>query len=110
MDEKRIDFSALDPKRDPAHFECMVNAVVAGVRPPATGADSLLQALLGWGRVAVACSVLLAVGIWVPTLVRWRQAASAPSDAIALVCRWAEEGAIPPAANVFQALEGLDGR
>jgi uncharacterized membrane protein len=107
MDEDRIDFQALDPWRDPTRFERTVQAVVAGALPPAASTHTLLAALLGWGRVAIACASLLAIGSWVPALMRPREdgrTSPAPSDTVALVASWAEAGAIPDDADVFRAL------
>src|SRR5262249_35004144 len=70
MDEDPIDFSALDPKRDSARFERMVQTVVMGARPPAAGLPPLLFGLIAWGRSAVAVAALLALAAWLPSLGR----------------------------------------
>ena len=111
MDEDRIDFSALDPRRDPARFERMVQAVTAGAMPVAV--HPLLATLIGWGRVAVACGALAAVAAWTPALVRGPAASSvvsSRSDLVALVSSWARSGAIPGDADLTQVLESADGR
>jgi hypothetical protein len=50
MDDDRIDFSALDPKRHRLRFEQMVQAVVAGARSPAPA--PFARELVAWGRAS----------------------------------------------------------
>ncbi len=115
MDDDRIDFSALDPKRDPARFERMVQAVVAGVRPPAPAVYPLVLQLVGWGRAAVAVAACLGVAAWLPSLARGRLSAtdsptSNGSDPVELVSAWAETGNVPSDIDLVQALGGLHDR
>jgi len=110
MDDDRLDLSSLDPKRNPARFERMVKAVVAGVRPRDPPVHPLLLSLLGLGRTAVALAALLAAVAWVPALWRWREADRTRRDQVALVASWAEAGRIPKDADLFRTLEDSDGR
>ncbi len=112
MDDDRIDFSALDPKRDSARFERMVQAVVDGVRPPAPAVHPLVLELVGWGRAAVAVAACLGVAAWLPNLVHGGLSAtdrptSTESDPVELVSAWAETGKLPSDIDLVQALRGL---
>ncbi|XXF74877.1 hypothetical protein P2318_17535 [Myxococcaceae bacterium GXIMD 01537] len=110
MDEDHpVDFSALDPKRDPIRFERRVQAIVAGARP--RPASPLLLGLVGWGRAAVTAAALLAVAAWLPSMLRGgsRTSEARGSDPIDLVSTWAETGQVPSDVDLFQALGSGDG-
>jgi hypothetical protein len=104
-DDDRLDFSALDPKRDPARFERMVAAVVEGVGTSQGAVHPLWLALFGWGRVAVATAAAVALCAWIPTLAGGRAAEPASSDRVALVSSWANSGRIPSDADLYRVLE-----
>lgn len=111
MDDDRIDFSALDVKRDPARFERMVQTVVAGARAPSP--SPLVLALVGWGRAAVAVAALVALTAWLPSMLRGGSGASegtteSTSDPVELVSSWARTGQVPTDVDLFQALGGSD--
>jgi hypothetical protein len=115
MDDDRIDFSALDPKRDTARFKRMVDSIVAGARSPVSAALFLVHELVSWGRPAVAIAALLALTAWLPTLVRngsnWGQSPfSAMNDPVDLVSSWARTGRVPSEVDPIEALGELDGR
>jgi len=115
MDDDRIDFSALDPKRDAVRFKRMVDTIVAGARSPVSAARFLVHELVSWGRAAVAISALLALTAWLPTLVRngsnWGQSPfSAVNDPVELVSSWARVGKVPSEVDPIEALGELDGR
>ena len=115
MDNDRIDFSALDPKRNSRRFEKMVETVIAGARPHEPGISPLIRELVAWGRGAVALAALLAVTAWLPALIRdsFRAAESAPAtgnDFVELVSSWARTGDVPSEVDVSQALGEVYGR
>jgi hypothetical protein len=115
MDDDRIDFSALDPKRDAARFRRMVDTIVAGARSPVSAALFLVHELVFWGRAAVAISALLALTAWLPTLVRngsnWGQGSvSSVNDPVELVSSWARFGKVPTEIDPIEELGELDGR
>src|ERR1700687_102784 len=100
MDDDRIDFSTLDPKRDAARFKRMVDTIVAGARSPVSAALFLVHELVSWGRPAVAISALLALTAWLPALVDNRSSpGSSPlvavNDPVELVSSWARSGKVP---------------
>jgi hypothetical protein len=114
MDEDRIDFYALDPKRNSGRFERMVQAVVAGARSPAV-LSQLLFGLVAWGRGAVAVAALLALAAWVPSLggIGLSDANSpltAGTDPVELVSSWATTDDVPPEIDLGQAMGGLYGQ
>ena len=115
MDDDRIDFSALDPKRDAARFKRMVDSIVAGARSPASAALFLVHQISLWGRTAVAISALLAFTAWLPTLVQHGSNSGpnsfgAVNDPVELLSSWARTGKVPSGADPSEALGDLDGR
>jgi hypothetical protein len=108
MDDRRIDFSPLDPGRDPERLERMVRAVLdrAGEPPGHLFASTLVAR----GRLAVVAAAAVAVLAWVPALVRVRAAAPAASDPVVSVVSWAEAGAIPEGTDLYHELGVNDGR
>src|SRR5712692_134036 len=115
MDDDRIDFSTLDPKRDAARFQRMVDSILAGARSPVSAALFLVHELVSGGRTAVAIAALLALTAWLPTLIRndsnWGQSPfGAVSDPVDLVSSWARTGKVPSEVDPIEALGELDGR
>jgi hypothetical protein len=108
MDERRIDFSPLDPGRDPERLERMVRAVLdrAGEPPEHLFASTIVDR----GRLAVLAAAAVAALAWVPALVRGRPAAPAASDPLVTVVSWAEAGAIPEGADLYRVLGVNDER
>jgi hypothetical protein len=114
MSEDPIDFSALDPKREPRHFEQMVETVIDGAKalPPS---PSFARDLVRWGRTAVALAAALAVTAWLPALVRdafteGQRTTGARRDPVELVSAWARAGDVPSGVDVSEALGDLYGR
>jgi len=66
MSSDRIDFSPLDPKRDPERFERMVRNVLSGVQSAPAPAPLLLD-FLRWGRLGLVAAALIALGAWLLT-------------------------------------------
>ncbi len=114
MDDDRIDFSALDPKRDPIRFKRMVEMTLAGIRSSASGAPGLVHQLDVWGRTAVAAAALLALVAWLPALFEDGRSPSASthrgSDPVELISQWAKTGGVPSEADPLDALGDLDVR
>jgi hypothetical protein len=110
MDDGRIDFSALDPKRDPKHFDQMVQAVMAGARSPAPALHALPLQLFRWGAVAVAIAAALAIVAWLPALTTSQSGSEAgiadAADPVELVSAWADRGSIPSDVDLFEVLGG----
>ena len=113
MDDDRIDFSALDPKRDAIRFTRMVEMTLAGIRSSTLGAPKLVHQLVVWGRTAVAAAALLALAAWLPALLEDGRSPSASalrgSDPVELISQWARTG-VPSEADPLDALGDLDGR
>jgi hypothetical protein len=107
MDDDRIDFSALDLKRNRLRYERMVRAVVAGARTPAQ--PPFQRELVAWGRAALAIAALLAFIAWVPNLVRRDSnvTTTTQSDPVQLVATWAETGRVPSDVDLVQTLGGV---
>jgi hypothetical protein len=107
MDDERIDFSALDPKRDSRRFERMVEAVLFAARP--SGRPPIMDQLVRSGRTALALAALLAVTAWLP---KWlggdSTSAGSPAamghDSVELVSGWAQTGKVPPDVDLIQTI------
>ncbi len=114
MDDDRIDFSALDPKRDAIRFRRMVEMTLAGIRSSALAAPGLVHQLAVWGRTAIAAAALLALAAWLPALFEDGRSPAAGvhrgSDPVELVSQWAKTGRVPSEADPLDALGDLDGR
>lgn len=112
MDDDRIDFSSLDPKKDPIRFERMVELTLAGLHAGGWSAAVLVHQLAIWGRGAVAAAALIAIAAWVPTLFQGHQGATVStlrrSDPVELVSQWAKTGKVPTEVDPLDALGDLD--
>lgn len=104
MDDRRLDFSPLDPGRDPDRFERMVRAVLDRTATPAL--HPLASTILARGKVIAMAAVAVALAAWVPALAIRREtsSASASADPVATVADWARAGAIPDGTEVLYAL------
>ncbi len=114
MTNDRIDFSALDPKRDPERFERMVQHVLQGARA-ATSPALLLLEFLRWGRLGLAAAALVALAVWLPRLSAGKMQISESGSnrgdgVVALISIWARSGEVPTNVDVIQTLGELDGR
>ncbi len=112
MDEGRIDLSPLDPGRDPARLERMVQGVLARAGAPVP--EPFSASLVGRGRVAFLAAAAIAALAWVPALAG--RGSSAPAadpasrDPVATVAGWARDGAIPEGTDLYRVLGDRDGR
>lgn len=113
MTDDRIDFSILDPKRDPERFEQMVQHVLQGARAATGPAPSLVE-FLRWGRLGLAAAALVAVAVWLPRLTVGQMQNSQGGrnqgdNVVALVSTWARSGEVPTNVDVIQTLGEIDG-
>ena len=104
MSSDRIDFSPLDPKRDPDRFEWMVRNVVSSVQRASKPAPLLLD-FWRWGRVGLVAAALIALGAWLPNLTAQHQATA---DTVTLVSTWAHTGEVPANVDLIQTLGAID--
>lgn len=114
MDDDRIDFSALDPKREPMRFERMVQLTLAGLRLSGAGSAGLVRQVAIWGRAAMADAALVAVVAWLPALFAADQRVASnavrATDPVDVVSQWANAGKVPAEVDPVDALGDLDGR
>lgn len=102
MDPDRIDFSALDPARDPRRWERLVQATLARARPPAV--PPLLMALAA-RRGTLALLAAAALLTWIPVWSGGRATAAVESvDPTLQLADWAGRGSIPEASVVSETL------
>jgi hypothetical protein len=104
MSDDPIDFSSLDPLRDPQRFEHRVLAMMAALQqsqPPV-----LLTSLVRWGRVAMVVAAMVAVCMWLPSLTRGVRSSphAQRSEAAQSLSTWAESGAVPSDVDPMVAL------
>lgn len=110
MDDSRIDFSSLDPSRDPERWRGMIDSVarraLAARRP-----SSIALQLVAWARPAVAMAAALALVIWGAAWASGGDAAAPKSrvEPAVILSSWATEDSFPPAAEILQVLGGDDG-
>ena len=104
MSSDRLDFSPLDPKRDPERFERMVRKVTSGVQSASAPAPVLLD-FWRWGRLGLVAAAPLALGAWLPNLTIGQLPAT---DTVALVSSWAQSGEVPANVDLIQTLGALD--
>jgi hypothetical protein len=114
MTDDRIDFSSLDPKREPERFEQMVQHVLRGATA-ATAAPQQLLEFLRFGRLGLAAAALVALGVWLPRLSASpmhisESGSNASESVVALFSSWARSGEVPANVDVIQTLGELDGR
>ncbi len=104
-DSDKIDFSPLDPSREPAHWESLVQATLAQARPMAAVHPLFASLASRSGRVALALAAAVALMAWLPSML---QASAEPatesarqSDAATQLATWASRGEVPADENIF---------
>ena len=106
MDDSPLDLSPLDPKRDPAHFERLIRAVLENARRKAPEPWLALDLVQRWRPAMLAAAFLAAVS-WLPSLTR-RSAApesgAASADPVEQVSDWASAGRVPSDVDPVQVL------
>ncbi len=121
MNDEPIDFSPLDPSRDAARWERMVQAVAA--RGQAARAQSVPLLLLKVGRPALVVAAALAILCWAPMFLRGpvdtssstvqasvaTQAKAQKNPALQLSA-WAANDELPATAELLSTLGESDGR
>ena len=108
MNDDRIDFSSLDPKRRPAHFERMVSSVLARIesRPLQWRA-----AIWRSGRIALAASFVAAAAAWAPTVIfGGGRADGRVEDRVEIGIEWAVQGRVPADVDPALALGAIHAR
>jgi hypothetical protein len=102
-DEQALDLSALDPARDAAHFDAVVQSVVA--RSLAAREANVWSAVLRWWRPALALAAAVALALWAPSLVE-RDDELAVAEAAAPAYQleqWASTGQAPSSVELLDA-------
>lgn len=105
MSDGKIDFSVIDPKRDPERWNRQVDATVAralGRRQCGPLAFTLLE----WARPALLVAASVAVVTWCGVTVRQsRKAEPRRTDEAAwILTRWAVTGEEPSVASMLEVL------
>jgi len=107
-DDRKIDFSPLDPARDTARWEARIAALTeraVRARPRSVGDQLAL-----WARPIAALAAAVALVVWGAAVALGpRPAAAAPDPAQALL-EWAAADRVPAASDVFATFGGSHGR
>lgn len=104
MSDRKIDFSGIDPKRDPERWSRQVDATV--VRALARRrSGSFAFTLLEWARPALLVAASVAVVTWCGVSVRQNTTERrGPDDAAWILTRWAVTGEEPSVASMLEVL------
>lgn len=102
-EEREIDFTLLDPSRDRAHWEQMIDSVVertcARRRSHSVGAQ-----VRAWARPALAMAAAMALAVWAGALLS--DAPTPPADPAQLLSQWAVSGEVPSTTKILEVLGG----
>jgi len=115
MDDDRIDFSALDPTRDEAHFDLLVGSIMERAADQLTerraSSSSLLQ-LVQWRRPMLAAAAVIAmvsVGVlWQVQSPEVAEESTGIAEAIgvpSLLAQGIRNNEIPTTAELFEAFQ-----
>ncbi|MBI2894024.1 MAG: hypothetical protein HYY06_10765 [Deltaproteobacteria bacterium] len=109
MDDSRIDFSPLDPSRDPERWRRMIDSITARALA-ARGPGSIPQQLLAWSRPALAMAAALTLVIWGAAWASGPEPApQARTEPAVTLAAWAADDELPPATEILQILGGQNG-
>jgi hypothetical protein len=101
-EDDRIDFSALDPSRDPARWEKRIAVVMAAAH---RGRPRRLDHLQRSARSALAAAAAVAFVLWGAALLH-RSPAATPADSFAEVVRWSRAETSIDAYQLLEAIRG----
>ena len=105
MSDGKIDFSVIDPRRDPDRWNRQVEATVARALARRQG-GAFTFALLGWARPALLVAASVALVAWCGASVRQSETAErrGSEDAAWVLTRWAVTGEEPSVASMLEVL------
>ena len=105
MSDGKIDFSVIDPQRDPERWTRQISATVARARAPRQS-GALALTLLKWARPAMLVAASIALVTWCGASVRQshREAARGNDDAAWVLTRWAVTGEEPSVSSMLEVL------
>ena len=117
MDDDRIDLAALDPTRDEAHFDRLVDSIMeraADQLAERRAASSPLMQLIQWRRPMLAAAAMIAM---VSVGVLWQVQSPEPveestgvAEAIgvpSLLAQGIRNNELPTTAELFEAFQGM---
>jgi hypothetical protein len=106
MSDRKIDFSVIDPQRDPQRYQRMVDATVArALAQRQVGAFAFTSTLLECARPTLLAAACMAVVTWCGVTVRQRAPEPQSKDAPAWVLtRWVVTGEEPSVASMLEVL------
>jgi hypothetical protein len=117
MDDDRIDFSALDPTRDEAHFESLIDSIMeraADRLAERRASSSPLMQLVQWRRPMLAAAAVIAmvsVGVlWrvqTPELVEESTGVAEAIGVPTLLAQGIRNNEMPTTAELFEAFQGI---
>jgi len=105
MSDRKIDFSVIDPKRDPDRWNRMVDATVQRALAQRQG-NAFAVTLLEWARPALLVAAGMALVSWCGVTVRQKEMVEqrGTDEAAWVLTRWAVTGEEPSVASMLVVL------
>jgi negative regulator of sigma E activity len=109
MKEERIDLSPLDPSRDEARWEAMIQSAVSRGLAARERPYTIWSQLLEWAVPALAVAATAALAVWVGAVI-WGKSdqgsATRPAEPTQVLTQWAAADASPATNRILEVLGG----
>jgi hypothetical protein len=102
-EQDRIDLTLLDPSRDRAHWNALVDSITRRALLKQRARSSVTGQLAAWARPTLAVAAALCLLVWASALT-WQRRAN--QDAVDLMSSWASSSELPGTSNILDAFEG----
>lgn len=109
MSQDKIDFSSLDPARDPARFDQMIQSVASRALEAHSRPLTISEQMGRWIRPALAMAAALAIVIWGAALLSNGAQSSTTqqkTDPAYVLSEWASSQERPSTSRIVQVLGG----
>ena len=111
MDDERIDLSALDPSRDAARWDQMIESVAARALEARSRPSPVALQVVAWAPAALVLAAAAALVVWLAPTGSGTPAATPPAQqpAAFALAQWASSGELPKTAELLETLGGDHG-
>lgn len=108
MDDERIDLSPLDPSRDAARWDQMIESVATRASAGRQRPSPVAVQVVAWAPAALLLAAAAALVVWLaPTGDSARAPSSGAQQPAALaLARWASTGELPETSDLLETLGG----
>jgi hypothetical protein len=111
MDDSKIDFSSLDPSRNPQHWEARISAIAQQAAARRRRQLTVMGQLLGWARPMLAVAAGVALVGWIALVAKGEPRASVQTknqveDPAMMLATWAVNDEVPNPEALMAALGG----